>query len=72
VARVTTAFGVVFIGLGVIAYLGTAAVSVTALIPAIFGAVLALLGWVAAHERYVKTMSSLRLRRAPAGRSAEL
>jgi hypothetical protein len=54
VARVTTAFGVGLIGLGVIAYVGTAAVSVTALIPAIFGAVLVLLGWFAAYERYRK------------------
>jgi hypothetical protein len=49
-ARATTAFGVVLIALGVIAYFGTAAVSATALIPAIFGAVLVLLGWLAAHE----------------------
>jgi FtsH-binding integral membrane protein len=54
VARVTTAFGVGLIGLGVIAYVGTAAVSVTARIPAIFGAVLVLLGWFAGHERYRK------------------
>jgi hypothetical protein len=52
VARVTTAFGVVLIGLGVIAYFGTAAVSVTALIPTVFGTVLVLLGRFAAHQRY--------------------
>jgi hypothetical protein len=54
VARVSTAFGVGLIGLGVTTYVGTAAVSVTALIPAIFGAVLVLLGWFAAYERYRK------------------
>ena len=51
-ARVTTAFGVVLIGLGVIAYVGTAGVSVTALIPTVFGTVLVLLGWFVAHQRY--------------------
>lgn len=43
-ARTTMVFGVVLIALGVIGYVGTAAVSITALIPAIFGAVLAILG----------------------------
>jgi hypothetical protein len=47
-------FGVVLIALGVIGYIGTAAVSITALIPAIFGAVLVLLGWLALTERYRK------------------
>ena len=53
-ARATAIFGVVLIALGVIAYVGTAAVSITALIPAVFGAVLVLLGWIAGHERYRK------------------
>ena len=47
-------FGVVLIALGVIGYVGTAAVSITALIPAIFGAVLTILGWLALNERYRK------------------
>jgi hypothetical protein len=51
-ARATVIVGVVLIALGVIAYVGTAAVSITALIPAIFGAVLVLLGWFAGNERY--------------------
>jgi hypothetical protein len=54
VARVTMVFGVVLIALGVIAYAGTGAVSITALIPALFGAVLVLVGWVAVNERYRK------------------
>jgi heme A synthase len=45
-------FGAALIALGVIGYVGTAAVSITALIPAIFGAVLAILGWLALNERY--------------------
>lgn len=53
-ARTTAIFGVVLIALGVIAYVGTAAVSLTALIPAVFGAVLACLGWIAGNERYRK------------------
>lgn len=51
-ARATMVFGVALIALGVIGYIGTAAVSITALIPAIFGAVLAILGWLALNERY--------------------
>ena len=53
-ARATVIFGVVLIALGVVAYVGTAAVSITALIPAVFGAVLVLLGWIAGNERYQK------------------
>jgi hypothetical protein len=53
-ARATVIFGVELIALGVIAYVGTAAVSLTALIPAVFGAVLVLLGWIAGSERYRK------------------
>ena len=53
-ARATMVFGVVLIALGVIGYVGTAAVSITALIPAIFGAVLTILGWLALNERYRK------------------
>jgi len=52
VARVTIGFGVVLIALGVVGYIGTGAVSITALIPAIFGAVLAILGWLALTDRF--------------------
>ena len=51
-ARVTIGFGVVLIALGVVGYIGTGAVSITALIPAIFGAVLAILGWLALTDRF--------------------
>jgi hypothetical protein len=50
VASTTIAFGVVLIVLGVAGYFGSGAVSVTALIPAIFGVVLAALGVVARNE----------------------
>jgi hypothetical protein len=53
-ARATMLFGVALIALGVIGYVGTSASSITALIPAIFGAVLVLLGWIALNERYRK------------------
>ena len=49
-ASTTIAFGVVLIVLGVAGYFGSGAVSVTALIPAIFGVVLAALGVVARNE----------------------
>jgi len=51
-ARSTIAFGAALVALGLISYLGTAAVSVTALIPTLFGAVLLMLGWLALNERY--------------------
>lgn len=50
-ARATIGFGVALIALGVVGYVGTEAVSITALIPAVFGAVLVVLGWVALNER---------------------
>lgn len=49
-AGTTIAFGVVLIVLGVAGYLGSGAASVTALIPAIFGVVLAALGVLARNE----------------------
>ena len=53
-ARTTIIFALILIALGVFGYVGTAAASVTALIPAFFGAVLGLLGWIGLHERYRK------------------
>jgi hypothetical protein len=53
-ARPTILFGVALIALGVVTYVGTAAVSITALIPTLFGAVLAVLGWLAMNGRYSK------------------
>lgn len=50
-ARTTIIFGIMLIILGVVGYIGTAAASITALIPAVFGAVLGLLGWIGLHER---------------------
>jgi hypothetical protein len=49
-AGTTIAFGVVLIVLGVAGYFGSGAASVTALIPAIFGVVLAGLGVLARNE----------------------
>ena len=53
-ARTAIIFGVVLIALGIVGYVGTGAVSVTALIPSVFGVLLALLGWLALNERYRK------------------
>ena len=50
----TRFFGLALIALGIIGYIATDAVSVTALIPAFFGIVLMILGWVARNERYRK------------------
>jgi multisubunit Na+/H+ antiporter MnhF subunit len=50
--KTTILFGVILIVLGVVGYIATGAVSVTALIPSFFGGVLALLGWLALNERY--------------------
>lgn len=51
-AQTTRFFGLALVALGIIGYLATDAVSVTALIPAFFGIVLVILGWVARNERY--------------------
>lgn len=42
--RITLAFGIVLIGLGILAYVGTGMVSTTALIPAFFGLPIAVCG----------------------------
>ena len=53
-ARTTIVFGIMLIVLGLAGYVGTRAASVTALIPAVFGAVLGLLGWLGLNDRYRK------------------
>jgi hypothetical protein len=53
-ARTTIVFGIMLVALGVVGYVASGAASVTALIPAMFGAVLGLLGWVGLNERYRK------------------
>lgn len=50
-ARTTIVFGVLMIALGLAGYVGTGRVSVTALIPAAFGIVLAVLGALSFDER---------------------
>jgi hypothetical protein len=54
VARTTIVFGGALIVLGIVGYTATGAVSITALIPAFFGAVLVVLGWFGQNERYRK------------------
>ena len=46
--------GILLILLGVIFYVATGAVSVTALIPSFFGIVMVLLGWLARNEKWNK------------------
>lgn len=53
-AKITIGFGLALIVLGVISYLGTGMVSVTALIPAFAGIPILLLGFVALNERFRK------------------
>jgi hypothetical protein len=53
-ARTTIVFGIMLVVLGLVGYVGTGAASVTALIPAFFGAVLGFLGWLGLNERYRK------------------
>ena len=50
-ASITVALGAVLLALGLGGYFLTGGASVTALIPAAFGVVLALAGWVAREER---------------------
>lgn len=53
-ARTTRFFGIALIAVGIVGYVATDAVSITALIPAFFGVVLVILGWLARNERHRK------------------
>ena len=53
-AQTTRFFGLALIALGIVGYVATDAVSITALIPAFFGVVLVILGWLARNERHRK------------------
>ena len=50
-ARTTMIFGITLVALGVVGYVATDAVSMTALIPAFFGVVLLVAGWLALNEQ---------------------
>ena len=54
--KLTVAFGLILVVLGLIGYLATGMVSITALIPAFFGLVLVLLGVLAGKESRRKLM----------------
>jgi hypothetical protein len=54
VARTTIYFGVALIALGIGGYVSSAAVSITALIPAVFGGAFVLLGGLGLREHYRK------------------
>lgn len=54
--KLTVAFGLILVVLGLIGYLATGMVSITALIPAFFGLVLVLLGVLAGRESRRKLM----------------
>jgi hypothetical protein len=51
VANLTIVFGVVLIVLGLGGWFGSGGASITALIPAVFGVVLAILGFIARNEK---------------------
>ncbi len=53
-ARTTIGFGIAMIALGLIGYFGSNMVSVTALIPAIFGVLLVVFGAIAQKEHLRK------------------
>jgi hypothetical protein len=63
--RITLNFGILLIGLGILAYVGTGMVSMTALIPAFFGLPIAVCGL--ASGRFGKAASAVALFLAIAG-----
>lgn len=52
--KLSIAYGVIFILMGLISYFGISSESVTALIPAFFGVPMAVLGWLGLNEKYLK------------------
>ena len=53
-AKLSIAYGVIFILMGLISYLGISSESITALIPAFFGIPMLGLGWLGLNEKYLK------------------
>ena len=53
-AKLTIAYGVIFILMGLYGYFGISSESITALIPAFFGVPMLIFGWLALNEKYLK------------------
>lgn len=53
-AKLSIAYGVIFILMGLISYFGISSESITALIPAFFGIPMVILGWLGLKEKYLK------------------
>jgi MotA/TolQ/ExbB proton channel family len=53
-AKLSIAYGVIFILMGLISYLGISSESITALIPAFFGIPMLGLGWLGLNEKWLK------------------
>ena len=53
-AKLSITYGIIFILMGFISYFGISSESITALIPAFFGAPMLVLGWLGLNEKYLK------------------
>lgn len=53
-AKLTIAYGVIFILMGLYGYFGISSESITALIPTFFGIPMLIFGWLALNEKYLK------------------
>ncbi len=53
-AKLTIAYGVIFILMGLYGYFGISNESITALIPTFFGIPMLFFGWMALNEKYLK------------------
>jgi hypothetical protein len=53
-AKLTIAYGVIFILMGLYGYFGISSESLTALIPTFFGIPMLILGWLGLNEKYLK------------------
>jgi hypothetical protein len=53
-SKLSIAYGVIFILMGLISYFGISSESITALIPAFFGVPMLILGWLGLNEKYLK------------------
>lgn len=53
-AKLSIAYGAIFILMGLVSYFGISSESITALIPAFFGLPMLVLGWLGLNEKYLK------------------
>jgi hypothetical protein len=53
-AKLSIAYGIIFILMGLISYFGISSESITALIPAFFGIPMLIFGWLGMNEKYLK------------------